>query len=145
MRSRIVPAGAAPPLSAVHAIAAWFVILLGAIANGGFREAVLIPRLGRALGTSVSGVLLIAAVFIVARVMQRWRSPTGTRQAWQIGMSWFVATVLFELVFGFIQGKGGPELLSAYTFSDGNLWPLVLLALAVSPYLCSRFGRTAGR
>lgn len=135
----------APPLSAVHAIAAWFVILLVAIANGGFREAVLVPRLGRVAGTAVSGVLLIAAVFIVAWAMQRWRSPTGTRQVWRIGVSWFAATVLFEFVLGFIQGKGWPELLSAYTFSDGNLWPLVLLALAVSPYLCSRFGLTAGR
>lgn len=135
----------APPLSAVHAIAAWFAILLVAIANGGLREAALVPRLGRVAGTSISGVLLIAAVFIVAWVMQRWRRPTGAGQAWRIGVSWFAATVLFEFVFGFIQGKDWPALLSAYTFSDGNLWPLVLLALAVSPYLCSRFGRTAGR
>lgn len=133
------------PLSAVHAITAWFVILLVAIVNGGLREAVLIPWLGRVAGTTVSGVLLIAAVFGVAWGMQRRRKATSIRQVWRIGISWFAATVLFEFVFGFMQGKRWSELLSAYTFSDGNLWPLVLLALAVSPYLCSRFARRAGR
>jgi hypothetical protein len=45
---------------------------------------------------------------------------------------------LFEFGFGLAQGKPWSELLAAYTFKDGNLWPVVLLAVLVAPYLCLR-------
>ena len=43
---------------AVRALAVWAAILVLAVANGGLREAVLIPRLGTVAGQAFSGVLL---------------------------------------------------------------------------------------
>ena len=128
-------------LTAVHAAGAWLVILVLAILNGGFRQAVLIPWLGIAAGTALSGVVLIAAVVCVTWVLLRWRGTKDAGQAWRVGAGWFAATLVFEFGFGRLaQGKPWSELLSAYTFENGNLWPLVLLALLVSPYAISREG-----
>ncbi|MCW5635137.1 MAG: hypothetical protein KIT17_17510 [Rubrivivax sp.] len=118
------------------AATAWLVILVLAIANGALREAVLVPRLGLLAGTVTSGVLLIAAVFAVAFALVAWRRPLGGAQAWWIGVGWLAATLVFEFGFGrFVQGKPWPELLAAYTFKDGNLWPLVLVAVLLAPTL----------
>jgi hypothetical protein len=122
-------------LTAVHAAGAWLVILVLAILNGGFRQAVLIPRLGVAAGTALSGGLLIAAVIFVTWGLLRWRRTKDAGHAWRVGTGWFAATLVFEFGFGrLVQGKSWSALLSAYTFEDGNLWPLVLIALLVSPY-----------
>jgi hypothetical protein len=48
-------------------------------------------------------------------------------------------TVLFEFLFGrFVAGKSWEELLQAYNILTGNLWLLVLVVIAVSPYLAAR-------
>lgn len=121
----------------VHAAVAWCVILGLAVANGVWREAVLAPRLGLRAATAVSGLLLIAAVTAVSWLLVLWSRPDRA-QAWQVGVGWLLATLVFELSFGLWQGKSQAELLGAYTFADGNLWPLVLLAVLVGPRLCRR-------
>lgn len=56
------PPGAPPmqpfAMRILPSLAVWFLILLGAIANGGLREAVLLPRLGTTTAYLASGVLL---------------------------------------------------------------------------------------
>jgi hypothetical protein len=47
-------------------------------------------------------------------------------------------TLAFELSFGLFQGKSWPVLLEAYTFKDGNVWPIVLLITAVAPCIVGR-------
>ena len=126
-------------LTCVHAAGAWLVILVLAILNGGLRQAVLVPWLGSIAGTALSGVVLIAAIVGVTWTLLRWRGTKDAGQAWRVGAGWFVATLVFEFGFGrLVQGKPWPELSSAYTFENGNLWPLVLIALLVSPWAISR-------
>jgi hypothetical protein len=126
-------------LTFVHAAAAWFGILALAVANGALREFVLVPALGRAPGTALSGVLLGAAVLVVVWAMWRWRRPRSVAQTWRVGAGWLVATLAFEFAFGLrVQGKPWAEVLAAYTFEGGNLWPLVLLALLVAPCVLGR-------
>jgi hypothetical protein len=123
------------------AIASWLAILLLAMANGALREALLIPSLGLHSGTALSGLLLIGAVFVVAIALVLWGKPHRTH-AWRIGVGWFLATLVFEFGFGLARGKSWSEILAPYTFKDANLWPLVLVAVLVAPYLCLRmFGR----
>ena len=44
-----------------------------------------------------------------------------------------------EFSFGhFIQGKPWPQLLEAYTFKDGNIWPIVLLVTVMAPYIAAK-------
>jgi hypothetical protein len=47
--------------------------------------------------------------------------------------------VAFEFTFGrLVQGKPWPQLLEAYTFKDGNIWPLVLLVTTLAPWIAAR-------
>ncbi|MCC6472903.1 MAG: hypothetical protein IT514_04075 [Burkholderiales bacterium] len=128
-----------PRLAFIHAAAAWFIILGLAFVNGALRQIWLVPSLGPACGTALSGLLLIVAVACVSWVLVRWRRPNGPACAWRVGAGWLAATLAFESGFGrLVQGRPWPEILSSYAFKDGNLWPLVLLAVLVSPYVLSQ-------
>ena len=49
----------------LRALIIWFALLVVAVANGGFREAVLIPRFGPHPGHIVSTGMLCAGILIV--------------------------------------------------------------------------------
>lgn len=119
--------------------AVWLGILLLAIANGALREAVIIPVLGKLPGLIVSGVFLSGLIFAVAYFALPWFGRTPTLSYAAIGMGWLCLTLLFEFTFGhIIQGKPWPQLLEAYTFKDGNIWPIVLFVALVAPYVAAR-------
>ena len=45
-------------------------------------------------------------------------------------------TLLFEFALGIlVQHKSWTQVLQAYTFAGGNVWPLVLLVLLLAPPL----------
>ena len=128
---------------------AWLFILALAAANGALREAVLVPSLGRTGGLLLSGVLLSLIVVIVACFLVRARRGLTVSQGFGIGVFWLVLTLAFELGFGLFQHKSWADLLGAYTFEDGNLWPVVLLATLLAPptaaLLQARSRRSAAR
>jgi len=117
----------------------WVLILLLAIANGILREAVLIPMLGRFAGLIASGLLLSFLIFLVAAFAAPWYGRLDARIYWCIGAVWLVLTVIFEFGFGrLVQHKSWQELVEAYTFSGGNIWPAVLAMVLASPWLAAR-------
>ena len=118
---------------AVKALAVWLVILSTAIANGVLREQLLVRQLGNAPGLIVSGLLLSALILAVTVFALPWLRLTSTSQAVGVGLAWLVLTLTFELSFGRFQGKSWSSMLDAYTFKDGNIWPLVLLTTATAP------------
>ena len=122
----------------LKSLAVWFLILLGAIANGGFREAALLPLLGTTPAYLVSGVLLALLILAVALGCLRWLGVRSRPQALRTGVLWLLLTLCFEFGFGRLQGKPWPVLLEAYTFQDGNLWPLVLLVTVFAPLIALR-------
>ena len=102
-------------------------------------EAVLIPALGTSGGLILSGGLLSLLVALVAYALVRFeRSVTG-KQGLFIGILWFGLTLAFEFGFGRAQHKTWVELLDAYTFKDGNAWPVVLLVTLLAPGLAAFF------
>jgi hypothetical protein len=122
----------------IKATMLWLVILALAIGNGTAREAVLVPWFGPAAGLLASGATLSLVILLVALVSARWLGAQQ-RQAWLVGALWLVLTLLFEFSFGaFVQHKSWSELMDAYTFRGGNVWPLVLLVTLVAPPLASR-------
>jgi len=126
-------------------LAVWFLILLGAIANGGLREAVLLPRLGTTPAYLVSGALLALLILAVTLGCVRWLGVRSPAQALRTGAFWLLLTLCFEFAFGrLVQGKPWPVLLEAYTFQDGNLWPLVLLVTLLAPLIALRIRGRAG-
>ena len=113
----------------------WLAILCLAVANGALREAVLIPALGKSVGLVLSGVLLSLLIALVSHVfIRRQRSVRGS-QGLLIGVVWLCLTLAFEFSFGrLVRHKSWSELLDAYTFQDGNIWPVVLLVTLLAPY-----------
>jgi hypothetical protein len=122
-----------------RALVAWFVILVLAIGNGLFREAVLIPYLGTVPGMILSGVLLSGIIFFGAWLFLPWLATRFPAQRIAIGAGWLVLTLVFEFSFGLLEGKTLSGILEAYTFKDGNIWPIVLLVTAASPWLAGKF------
>lgn len=121
-----------------RAVAVWAAILLLAIVNGVAREALLVPMLGPAAGLVASGAVLAVLVLLAALASVRWLA-VNRREAWGIGALWLALTLAFEFSFGaFVQHKAWGELLAAYTFRGGNLWPVVLAVIAVAPALARR-------
>jgi hypothetical protein len=121
-----------------RALAVWMAILVLAVFNGIVRESVLVPALGSGPGLFLSGLLLSCFILVVAFLALPWLGARSTRQLLLVGIGWVSLTLVFEFSFGWLQGMNLDELLSAYTFEGGNIWPVVLLVTAVAPWLAAR-------
>ena len=123
----------------LRAAAVWLLILLLAVLNGGFREAVLFPRFGNPSAQFISGLLLIGGIVVVSYLLVPRLRARSRRQLAGIGVFWVTLTLVFEFGFGlFVQDKSWHELVAAYAFQGGNIWPIVLLVTAVAPLLVGR-------
>ncbi|WP_431125486.1 hypothetical protein [Flagellimonas flava] len=121
-------------------VLAWFPMVLIAIANGLFREKFLASRLGElhAHQTSSATMILLLGVYVWA-VFKMW-PPTSANQTIWIGLLWLLLTVLFEFFFGhYIVGHPWEKLLHDYNIFQGRVWILVLVWIAVAPYVIYQF------
>jgi len=115
---------------------AWLPMVVLAVLNGTLREF----TYGKAMSelhanqlSSVTFILIFAAY--VWLLSSRWPLHTSG-QAIVVGLIWLVLTVLFEFGMGrYISHQSWEQLLQAYNIFAGNLWPLVLVAVAVLPAL----------
>lgn len=123
---------------AIEAFAVWLVILGLAFANAALRELVLAPWLGKVRGLTLSGVILMLLVLAAAYAGAPWLGVTRAPALLAIGAGWLVLTLAFDLALGSAQGEGIRQQLDAYLFKRGNMWPGVLLATAVAPYLAAK-------
>ena len=120
-------------------LAIWLAILGLAIANGMLREAFLLPMLGRPQALILSGILLAVLILVVAYLSLPWFGRVSASGYAAIGLGWLCLTLTFEFAFGrLVREKSWPELLEAYTFNDGNLWPVVLLVTVAAPSIAAR-------
>jgi len=128
----------------VHSVALkcaiiWAAFIPIAILNGFFRERCLAPLIGKRFALPLSGVSCVALFFLLTWSALPWLGRLSRPRYLQIGLAWLGATVLFEFLFGrLVAGKSWGELLRNYDITTGNLWPLVLLVVAVSPLLAAR-------
>ena len=119
----------------------WLSIIPLGILNGGFREVFLTPRLGESCAQPISGIILIALIFIVSFIFIP-RIGKGLPQTyWKIGVLWVALTIIFETIFGLAIGSTFTELLKAYNVTTGNLWLLVILYIGISPWLVAKIKR----
>jgi len=123
---------------AFKALVIWVGILVLAVANGAVRETVLIPAFGTPAALVLSGLLLSVLIIGVAFLSIPWLQIFRPVQLWVVGLGWLVLTLAFEFSFGIWQGKSWPELFEAYTFKDGNIWPVVLAVTALAPYIAGK-------
>jgi hypothetical protein len=113
-----------------------------AIANGALRESWYGQHLSELTAHQIS--TLTAVVLFGAYiwfVVQFW-SPTSKAQAIAVGLLWLVMTIAFEFLFGhFVAGHTWERLLHDYNLLAGRVWPLVLVWVAVAPYLFFRMSK----
>jgi hypothetical protein len=119
-----------------RAVLIWFGLLTIAVLNGGFREAVLVPRLGRGVGQAVSTVLLSALILAAGWTAIPWIAPRSLQEAWTIGVLWVALTLAFEFLAGhFLFGKPWQELLADYDIFEGRIWVMVLIVTLMTPII----------
>jgi hypothetical protein len=116
----------------------WLAILVLANLNGLLREFTLAALLGPTGARLASGVTLSAIIFGVACLAAPWIGRGTARQWWAVGFAWLALTLAFEFGIGYAQHQDVSRLFAAYTFEGGNIWPVVLLAALVSPYVAAR-------
>ncbi|GGD55150.1 hypothetical protein [Lacimicrobium alkaliphilum] len=122
----------------LKALVIWASILVIAVANGILRESLLIPGIGTPAALVLSGLLLSTLIIGVAYLSLPWLQISRTLHLWVVGLGWLALTLVFEFSFGIWQGKLWPELLEAYTFKSGNIWPVVLAATALAPRIAAK-------
>jgi hypothetical protein len=107
-----------------------------AVLNGGFREVVLIPRIGAYPGHLVSTGLLVAGILAVAGL---FFTRTGVEypptQLAVIGTVWVILTVGFEFLVGAVEGTPVSITLGQYNVLAGQVWIAVPITLFVAPLL----------
>ncbi len=116
----------------------WFGILALAITNGIIREIILLPAFGIPAAFILSGLLLSTLIIGAAYLALPWLRLNRASQQWSVGFGWLALTLVFEFSFGLAQGKPWPVLLEAYTFKDGNIWPVVLAITACAPFIAAK-------
>ena len=117
----------------------WFLLLFLAVINGGFREAILTPRLGEHESHVIGTITLCTAILIVTWLTINWMRPAKSTDTLLIGGVWVLMTVGFEFLVGhYVFGTSWARLLADYDLVGGRVWLLVLATSAFAPLSMAR-------
>ena len=117
----------------------WMLMLVVASVNGAIREALLIPMLGDIAGRAVSTLALSGIVVLLTYLTIRWIHPRSGRETWIISILWVTLTLAFEFLAGhYLFGNQWSQLLEDYNVFRGRIWILVLITIALAPFVCAR-------
>lgn len=117
----------------------WALLAILMSLNGVFRELILRPALGD--GAPIVSVMLGAAivVFTTRGMFASAGAPAVSRLA-AMSAVLVVLTVAFEFAVGIgVDRKPVSALLANYAFWRGELWPWLLLLVALTPFLWGRW------
>ena len=123
----------------IKSLAIWAIILTLAVINGALREALLIPNVGAMPGLIFSGLLLSCLILTVTYLFLPWLGVNNAPHLVLVGLFWLILTLIFESSFGLARGLTIAEILSAYTFKGGNIWPVVLMVTTTAPWVAAKF------
>ena len=125
-------------------LTAWLVMLLASIANGAVRDFTYGRHMDELTAhqlSTASGVLVLG---IVIWGFVRRYPPSSGRKAISIGLLWMTLTVAFEfLFFHYVGGHSWSALLANYNVLKGRVWVVVLVWVAIAPYVLFRLSRPA--
>lgn len=119
----------------------WILIIPLAILNGGLRDQILTPILGKQIALPISGVLLCILIFIVTFLLLNKLVRGTCKEYIIIGLVWLIFTIGIEFVIGMKMNLSMTEMLSAYDITSGNLWLLVVLFTGITPWLTAKIRR----
>lgn len=119
-------------------------MLLVLIANGAARELTYGKYMSELAAHQLSTVISVLSLGVVIWGFVRFFPPFSTRYAITIGLAW--AASPWHSNFSSSTLSGGhswSELLANYNILQGRVWVLVLLWVAVAPYVFFHFRRLA--
>jgi hypothetical protein len=120
-----------------HVIISWLVLLACAALLGALREKLVVPRLGDAAGRAFMSLAFITTIFLVSDVLTDMTGLSGAK-ALHAGLIWLFLTVCWEIFMGRVLMKmQWRKIFADYNIFRGRLWPLVLAATLIAPYLTS--------
>ena len=126
----------------LHPLGAWGLMAILAVLNGGFREVVLIPRLGEYPGHVLSTLALVAAILLVSFLFfSRTTIEYRRAELVLVGLLWTVLTIGFEFLVGYLEGSPVSVTIGQYDVLAGQVWIAVPLTLLLSPLLFGRYVR----
>ena len=121
-------------------LAAWLAMAIAMSANGVFRELVLkrwlsTPAADTASAVIGAGIILLLTSFFFRPLV---RASSGILRLASLML--VVLTVSFEFAVGrLVDHKTWGELLGNYAIWRGRLWPLLLLLIALTPFIWGRW------
>jgi hypothetical protein len=123
-------------------VLAWFPMVAIAIANGALRESWYGQNLSELAAHQLSTLTAVILFGVYIWFVVRFWPPISATQAIAVGLLWLLMTIAFEFLFGhFVAGHTWERLLHDYNLLAGRVWPLVLVWVAVAPYLFFRVRR----
>ena len=128
-----------------RALLVWAAIAAAAVANGAFRDTILVARMSETAARAVSTLMLSAIVLAAAWISVTWISAEPARDAWRIGAIWLAMTLAFETLAGhYLFRVPWSRIAEDYNLLQGRIWVLVLIVTLVAPAAAAAFrGRTS--
>lgn len=117
-------------------VLAWIPMIFIGIVNGTLRETTYGKSLNELQAHQVSTIVGIGLFSsYIWGLTHLWRLESTT-QAIVIGAIWFGLTIAFEFIFGhYVAGHSWNRLFQDYNLFAGRVWLLVLLWIAIAPWL----------
>ena len=132
------------PISLGRFAAVWAIMAVAMTANGIMRELLLKRMLNPGNADALSAILGIALIAVITSIGFRAIGDASAMALLTLSLALVAATVVFETVIGrVVDHKSWSELLAHYDLLRGELWPLVLVWLALTPFVWVRWARRA--
>lgn len=120
-------------------ILAWIPMVFVGIANGVLRETTYGKHVSELHAHQISTFTGILFFSLYIGTLTYFWPFQSSQQALLIGGIWLLLTIAFEFIFGhFIAGHSWSRLLSDYNLLAGRVWILVLIWIAIAPFLFNR-------
>lgn len=127
-------------MSIPRLLVAWLLVAVAMSINGIFRELALRPAIGPMPADILSAILGIAIIVGITGWLLRTRIRQPIAHLVRVSALLVGLTVAFEFLFGhYVDRKSWSELAANYAFWRGRLWPLVLVTLALMPFVWGRW------
>ncbi len=130
------------PISIGRFATVWLIMAVAMSANGVMRELVFKRAINSGNADVLSAIVGVGLIALITAIGFRPIDDASAGPLLALSAALVVATVLFETALGrFVDHKSWSEVLGHYNLLRGELWPLVLAWLAITPFVWARWAR----
>lgn len=118
----------------------WLILLFLAIINAIIRNNLYKPFLGDLFAHQLSSLIFILIIlFLTYAFLKISKAELNNIETFLMGITWLIATLVFEFVAGYyVFGNPLERLFADYSLLEGRMWILVLITILVAPYIANK-------